>query len=310
MKIDRLVSLIFLLLDKKRIGAQELADTFEVSRRTIYRDIDAINMAGIPVYSTTGAGGGFEIMPNYKIDKNVFTTADLTAILTGLYSLTDTVRGDELINVLAKVKSFIPAERAKDVELKASQVHIDLTPWTGNRNTERYLNVIKTALEENRLVSFEYADRHGIKTARLAEPYQLILKSNHWYFQGYCRMRSDFRLFRLCRISNLIMTKDPFTPRDYPKPQLDFNDIFAAMETKIKLRVHQSVMDRVLDFCAYEDVKKDGDEYYTVLFPFIENEYYYDILLSFGNKCECLEPLHIRKELKRRITDILTLYEN
>lgn len=310
MKIDRLVSIIMVLLDKKRIGAQELADMFEVSPRTIYRDIDTINMSGIPISSTAGVGGGFEILPNYKIDKNVFTTTDLSAILMGLYNLTDMVRGDELINALAKVKSFIPADRAKDIELKASQIYIDLSPWMGNKNTELYLTIIKTALQENRLLSFEYADRHGNRTVRIAEPYQLILKSNHWYFQGYCHIRNDFRLFRLCRMSNLLIKKETFTPRDYQKPQLYFDDILATMQTKIKIRVHQSIMDRVLDFCTYDDIIPDGDENYIVQFPFIENEYYYDILLSFGDKCECLEPLHIRDELKRRIQDILTLYEN
>lgn len=87
MEIDRLIGIIMIMPDKKRIGAQELADKFEVSTRTIYRDMDAINMAGIPVCSTSGVGGGFEIMQNYKIEKNVFTDADLSAILTGLYGL-------------------------------------------------------------------------------------------------------------------------------------------------------------------------------------------------------------------------------
>ena len=100
MKVDRLVSIIMILLDKKRIGAQELADMFEVSPRTIYRDIDAINMAGIPVRSTSGVGGGFEIMPEYKIDKNVFSNSDLTAILMGLSSLSNMIRGNELVNAL------------------------------------------------------------------------------------------------------------------------------------------------------------------------------------------------------------------
>ncbi len=113
MKVDRLVSIITILLDKERIGAQELADMFEISPRTIYRDIDTINMAGIPVRSTSGVGGGFEIMQKYKIDRKVFSTADLSAILMGLYSLSNMVRGNELVNALAKVKSFIPAEHSK-----------------------------------------------------------------------------------------------------------------------------------------------------------------------------------------------------
>ena len=283
---------------------------FEVSPRTIYRDIDTINMAGIPVHSTSGVGGGFEIMPEYKIDRKVFSTADLSAILMGLSSLSNMIRGNELVNALAKVKSFIPADRAKEIELKANQIFIDLSPWMGNRNIQPYLEIIRTALQESKLLSFEYTDRYGNKTARTAEPYQLVLKSSHWYWQGYCYKRNDFRLFKLSRTSNLQVLEKKFTLRAYQKPQLDFPDTLATLQTKIKIRIHRSVMDRVLDYCTYEHFSPDGDEHYIVNFPFIENEYYFNILLSFGDKCECLEPLHIRTEIKRRIHDIATLYEN
>ena len=310
MKVDRLVSMIMILLEKERIGAQELANRFEVSPRTIYRDIDAINMAGIPVRSISGVGGGFEIMQNYKMDKKVFSAADLSAILMGLSSLSNMIRGDELVNALAKVKSFIPAGRAKDIALKANQIYIDLSPWIGNRNTQPYLEMIKTALQESKLLSFAYADGHGNETARTVEPYQLVLKSSHWYVQGYCHKRNDFRLFKLSRMSNLQIEEAFFAPREFPKPQLDFADILAAMQTEIKIRIHQSIMDRVLDYCPYEHFSKEGDEHYIVRFPFIENDYFYNILFSFGNQCECLEPLHIRAEMKRRIHDIAALYES
>ena len=309
MKVDRLVSIIMILLDKKRIGAQELADRFEVSPRTIYRDIDTINLAGIPIRSTSGVGGGFEIMQAYKIDRKVFSTTDLSAILIGLSSLSGMMRGDELANALAKVKSFIPTDRAKDIELRANQIQIDLSPWIGNRNIQPYLERIQTALQESKLLSFEYLDRHGNKTVRTAEPYQLVLKSSHWYWQGYCHVRKDFRLFKLSRMSNLQIQKESFTPRDYQKPQLDFADILETMQTEIKIRIHKSVMDRVLDYCTNEHFSPDGDEHYIVRFPFIENEFYYNILFSFGDKCECLEPLHIRTEMKRRIHDIAAIYE-
>jgi len=307
MKVDRLVSIIMILLEKERIGAQELADMFEVSPRTIYRDIDAINMAGIPVRGAAGVGGGFEIMQKYKLDKNVFSTADLSAILMGLSSLSNMIRGNELVNALAKVKSFIPADRAKDIEVKANQICIDLSPWMGNRNLQPYLEIIKTALQKSRLLTFEYIAHHGNKTARTAEPYQLVLKSNHWYLQGYCYKRNAFRLFKLSRMSNLQIQEEVFAPRDYEKPQLEFDGILKTMQTKIKIRVHKSIMDRVLDYCAYEDFSPDGEEHFIVDFPFIENEYCYDILLSFGDQCECLEP-HIRKEMKRKARDIAALY--
>lgn len=308
MKVDRLISMIMILLDKKRVSAQALADMFEVSPRTIYRDIDAINMAGIPVRSTSGVGGGFEIMEEYKLEKNVFTTDDLSAILMGLANLSGVMRGDALVNALAKIKSFIPTDRVKDITLKANQIHIDLNPWMGNPDFQPYLEMVKTALQESRVLSFAYTDRYGNKTVRTAEPYQLVRKSNHWYLQGYCQKRNAFRLFKLSRMSNLQIEEEHFVPRDYEKPQLDFAEIVATMQTEIKIRIHKSIMDRVLDYCAYKQFSADGDAHYIVNFPFIESEYYYDVLLSFGNQCECLEPPHIRAEMKRKVQDIAALY--
>ena len=303
MKVERLLSMIMTLLAKERVGAQELAEQFEVSPR-----IDAINMAGIPVRSTSGVGGGFEIMPSYKLDKKVFSTAELSTLLMGLSGLSGMMRGEELVNTLAKVKSFIPADRAKDIELKANQVCIDLSPWMDTQNIQPYLEIMKTALQESRLLTFAYADQHGNKTVRTVEPYQLVLKSSHWYLQGYCHIRNDYRLFKLSRISGLQMQGETFTPRNYQKPILDFEDVLETMQTRIKIRIHQSVMDRVLDFCPYEDFSTDGDEYYIVSFPFIENDYYYGILLGLGDRCECLEPTHVRAEMKHRIRNSAALY--
>ena len=292
----------------KCIGAQELADMFEVSPRTIYRDIDTINMAGIPVDSISGVGGGFEIMQNYKVDRKVFSTADLSALIMGLSSLSSMIRGDELVHALAKVKSFIPADKARDIELKASQICIDMCPWMGNIDIQTYLEIVKTALQESKLLTFEYADRHGNKTVRTAEPYQLVLKNNQWYWQGFCHKRADYRLFKLSRISSLQMQQETFIPRNYQKPLLDFADMLESMQIKIKIRIHKTVMERVREFCDYENFSPDGDEHYIVQFPFIENDFYYNILFSFGDKCECLEPPHIRAEMKRRIHDIAALY--
>ena len=310
MKIDRLVSIILLLLEKERIGAQELADMFEVSPRTIYRDIDSINMAGIPVSATSGVGGGFEIMEQYKLDKKVFSTADLSVILMGLSSLSNMMRGEELVSALAKVKSFIPAERAKEIELLTGQITIDLSPWMGNRNVQPYLERIKQALQEHRLLSFDYLDRAGNRIPRVAEPYQLVLKGNHWYWQGFCRTRNDFRLFKLSRTFNLMMLDETFVTRDHPKPELDASEILEAKQIRIKLRIHKSILERVLDYCNDEDISLDGEEHYIVNYPFIENDYYYDLLLGLGYKCECLEPPRVRAEMRRRIGEMAVLYEN
>ena len=308
MKIDRLVSIILILLDKKRIGARELADLFEVSPRTIYRDMDAINMAGIPVRSTSGVGGGFEIMPEYKMDKKFFSADDLSALLMGLSGLSGMVQGDEVVHALAKVKSFIPAERAKEIEDKANQIRFDPGQWTENRNIQPYLELIRSALQENRLLLFEYVAHHGNKTVRTAEPYQLVLKGSHWYLQGYCHLRKDFRLFRISRMSGLKILDETFTPRNCPEPMSDFTETLENIQIKIKLRIHKSILDRVLDYCSFEDFLPDDDSHYIVDFPFIENDYHYDILLGFGDQCECLAPPHIRENMMRKIYDIAAIY--
>lgn len=309
MKVERLVSIIMLLLEKERIGARELADMFEVSPRTIYRDVDAISLAGIPVLSTSGVGGGFEIMENYKVDKKVFSSSDLSAIVMGLSNLSGMIRGEEVVNALAKVKSFIPPDSAKDIEVRANQILIDLSPWMGNRNIQPYLEIIKTAMLERRLLSFEYADRRGSATTRTVEPYRLVLKGGHWYWQGYCRKRKDFRLFKVSRMSRLRMQDESFTPREIPKLKLDITEMLDAMQTTITLRIHKSVMDRVLDLCGYDRFTPAGDEHYLVAFPFIENDFNYDILLGFGAKCECVGPPQVREELSRRVRAIAKIYE-
>lgn len=309
MKIDRLVSIILVLLEKKRIGARELASMYEVSLRTIYRDIDAINLAGVPIRSIPGVGGGFEIMPQFKIGSTVFSTADLSVILMGLSSLSSVLRGNELVNAFSKVKSFIPAEKARDIEVGASQILIDLSPWSGNKHIHSHLELIKTALRESRLLSFEYTDRYGIKSERIAEPYQLVLKNGQWYWQGFCRTRGDFRLFKVNRITGLAILEEGFSPRAFQKPRLDIPDELLARHKTIVLRVHNSLRDRVLDYCADGDLTPDGDDHWIVRFPFVENDYYFDILLGFGKKCECVEPLRIRKELKRRIDDLAEFYK-
>lgn len=309
MKVDRLVSIIMILLDKERVSAQKLANMFEVSLRTIYRDIDSIDMAGIPIRSISGVGGGFEIMPKYKVDKNVFSVKDLSSMLIALTNFSNIISENDLINAIAKVKSLIPTEKSKDIEVRTNQIHVDLSSWLYNENVQPYLEMIKKALENRKLLSFDYIDRYGNKTKRLAEPYQLVLKSSHWYWQGYCLKRSDFRLFRLSRMTNLKIDDKTFEMRDFPNPNLDFEDILATMQSKIQIRIHNSILDRVLEHCSSDHIRMYGSEYHIVDFPFIENDYYYDILLGFGNKCECIEPSHIRAEMKRKINDIAKIYE-
>jgi predicted DNA-binding transcriptional regulator YafY len=257
----------------------------------------------------SGTGGGFEIMPQYKLDKNVFTSDELTAIFTGLTGVSSLMNSSETTNALVKIKSLFPPEQASEIELKANQISIDVTPWISADSSVPIIETIKTALTESKLISFDYVGRFGKKTARTVESYQLVFKSNRWYLYGYCLLRNDFRLFSLSRILNLNLENETFTVRNFPKPQLQFDDIFKDRQINIKLRIHSSLMDRILDFYAFESFIPDGEEHFIAAFPFIENDYYYGFFLSFGNKCECLEPEFVRSELAKRANEIYMIYE-
>lgn len=141
---------------------------------------------------------------------------------------------------------------------------MDSSPWIGNRNIQPYFERIKTALQEHKLLCFAYTAHHGKRTVRTVEPYQLVWKGGHWYFQGYCLIRNDYRLFRLSRMTELQMKQEMFIPRNYQKPVLDVEERAETMRTEIKIRIHKAVLDRVLEYCSYDHVVPDGGEYYMM----------------------------------------------
>ena len=307
MKIDRLVSIIMILLDHKRVSAQELADRFEVSLRTIYRDLDAISLAGIPIAASPGVNGGYDIMPQYKADKKTFSADELSALVMGLSSLSGLMRKENLIHALTKVNSFIPPEHAEMIREKTEQFCFDWSPWSGSSHIQPIFEIIRNAMDAKMLLSFDYISTKSKASSRIAEPYQLVLKGNHWYLYAYCRERQDYRLFRLARMRNLTALQESDILRDFPKPQLEFKEILSSIQTDIQLRIHPSILDRILDYCSFDRISPEGDGY-LVRFPFVENDYYYDMLLGFGTKCECLGPEKVRNEVKSRIKRLADIY--
>jgi predicted DNA-binding transcriptional regulator YafY len=309
MKIDRLISIIMILLERKKISATKLAEMFEVTPRTIYRDIETINSAGIPIVTYPGVNGGIGIMEEYKINKKLFTTTDMATLLMGLGSISGAMTNEEIINTIAKIKGLIPEEQIRDIELKANQITIDLAPWIGNKDLQPNLKKIKIALNEKRLLTFAYYNGEGKKSNRKIEPYRLVLKESNWYLQGYCLSKQDYRVFKLSRISNLEILDDTFVPREFYAKSLGAWDYIERKMIKIKLLVHESLRDRMIDHCGVENIETSEDNKLIVNFPFVEDEFGYNLLLSFGDKCECLEPTNVRVELIRRIKNMLSNYD-
>ena len=307
MKIDRLLSIIMVLIEQNKISASKLAEMFEVTPRTIYRDIETIQAAGVPIVTYTGTNGGIGILENYKIDKKFFTKEDMITIMTGLGSISSSVTNNGLNKVLTKLQSLIPEDHTQEIKLKSGQVVIDLTTWSGNKKLQANLIKIKEALNQRRYLIFKYLDGNGKSTERKVEPYQLLWKEEKWYINSYCTMRNDFRLFKLSRISYLKVLDETFSLREFDMEELRMNWSEKRI-LNIKLLADVSLKEKILERCEEENITYRGKNKMIVEFPFVDDDFGYELLLSFGNKCECLEPVEIREKLIEKIRNMLHIY--
>jgi len=309
MKIDRIISIIMLLLEREKISATKLAEMFEVTPRTIYRDVETINLAGIPIVAYPGVNGGIGIMEEYKIEKKLFTISDVTSLLMGLGSLHSTMTSEGILNTTAKIKGLIPQDQIINIELKSNQIVIDHTPWIGNRKLNVNLDEIRTALYENRLISFKYSAQNGKKSERKVEPYRLVLKDSSWYLQCYCITRKDFRTFKVSRIASLEILEDTFVTRNFDYKALEIPPDIKKKKVLVKLLIDESIKDMMTEFCREENITHSVNGKFIASFPFMEDDYSYGMILRLGDKCEFLEPENIRLELIKRIENLLNIYK-
>ncbi|CAN7719459.1 HTH domain-containing protein [Paenibacillus sp. LjRoot153] len=167
MKLDRLLSIIILLLNRRRMQAKELAERFEVSLRTIYRDIEAINGAGIPIVTYQGTNGGIGVAEGYRLDRNVMTNDELAAIVTALRSTSTSYGNEQHLQLMEKINSVIPPAFSEEFRHMASRVMIDYSPWDGNERLRPKLQLLKEAIDNCRIVGFIYSNAEGMVSHRL-----------------------------------------------------------------------------------------------------------------------------------------------
>ncbi|WP_310831299.1 helix-turn-helix transcriptional regulator [Paenibacillus pedocola] len=310
MKIDRLLSIVILLMNRPLIQAKELADMFEVSVRTIYRDIDSINGAGIPVVTYQGAGGGIGLMEGYRLDRNVLTEHELADIFTALQSVS-TYGGGEHNLLMEKISSVIPPSQTAAFRSKTTQLIVDFSPWGLQKPLEERLALLKEALEEAAAVSFEYVTADGKISRRSVEPYTLVLKGRAWYLYGFCAEREDFRLFKLLRMKSLIKEKRSYVRQELPLKELPWSSGWSTPSDTTPVVLHFSAEGRHLaeDYFDYSELQPDGNGGYTVTVCYPEDNWLYGFLLGFGTAAEVLEPEHIRLKLGEIAAGVAAKYQ-
>lgn len=310
MKINRIITIIMVLLQREKISGKELAEKLNVSLRTIYRDIQVIEGAGIPIITYQGSAGGISILKNYKISKGLFTKEDVIVLLKGLNLLSSPVlKESENLRTLEKIKSFLSEQELDEVANNLNQLIIDLSPWFSKQNIDNKISIIRLALKEQLLLSFDYLSIRNKQATRLIEPYKLIFKEKEWYLQAFCLAKNDFRVFKLSKMSNIRETNTKFIKQTTPEAFSLFQTEMKKKIFKIKLLIDESLLERILDFCDEKDIKKLNGQQYLVDFNFIDDDYSYGILLSLGHKCICLEPEHIRQKLVERAEKLVKSYK-
>lgn len=311
MKIDRLLSIVILLINRPLIQAKELADMFEVSVRTIYRDIESINRAGIPVVTYQGAGGGIGLMEGYRLDRNLLTEHELADIFTALQSVSSYGGGEHSL-LMEKISSVIPPSQSAAFRSKTAQLVVDFSPWGMQGPLEERLALLKEALEESAAVTFEYVAASGAVSRRSVEPYTLVLKGQSWYLYGFCTERGDFRLFKLLRMKSLVKEERRYVRQDIPVKELPWSSGWADPSGTTPVVLHFTAAGRHLaeDYFDCSELHPDGDGGYTVTVYYPEDNWLYGFLLGFGPLAEVLEPEHIRRRLGEIAAGIAAVYNS
>ena len=300
MKIDRLIGILSVLLQEEKVTAPELAKKFEVSRRTINRDIEELCKAGIPICTSQGIGGGISIMEGYRMDRTLLTNKDMQMILAGLRSL-DSVSGSRYYGqLMEKIKSG-----SSEYVSGSESILIDLSSWYKESLSPK-IEVIQNAIEERKVIRFQYYAPSGDSTREI-EPYFLIFKWSNWYVWGWCRLRKDFRMFKLNRMDKLMQTQVDAEKREVPMPDLSTEKMFSG-SINVKAVFDASMKWHLIEEFGPESFRVQDDG--TLLFEheYTDREGLIAWMLSCRDKVTILEPESVREELLHITSKIAKKY--
>ncbi|MDE6064130.1 MAG: YafY family transcriptional regulator, partial [Lachnospiraceae bacterium] len=281
MKIDRLIGILSVLLQKDVVTAPYLAEQFEVSRRTINRDIEDLCKAGIPIVTKQGTNGGISIMENYKIERALLTNTEMLDILAGLRGL-DSINGTNRYGQLMEKLSV----GSSDFMSGSQSVLIDLSSWYKDSLAPK-IELIRNAIDNGRELSFFYYSPTG-ESERIIEPYYLIFRWSSWYVWGWCTERKDFRMFKLNRMDALVKRETEFLPREVSVPDLSNQKIFPG-EIKVKALFSNDSKWRLIQEFGVHCFTEEEDGSLLFKADYTDKEYLLSWLLSFGAKVKVLE---------------------
>lgn len=300
MQINRLFEIIYILLDKKSVTANELAEHFEVSKRTILRDIETLSIAGIPIYTSKGKGGGISILDNFVLNKTTISDDEQNQILIALQSLASTQHIDT-DSILSKLSSLFQ-------KTETSWIEVDFSRWGNTSQDSKKFDLLKNAIIKKLPVSFFYPSSYGETTSRTVYPLKLVFKSKAWYIQAYCLSKKDYRTFKVNRILQAEILPESFAGRDYTPPPIDTDQYQSPSLVSLNLLFSSEAAYRVYDEFDTCNVHKNNDGTFTVTIDMPNDYWLYGFLLSFGTAVRVIEPQSVKEILLSQIYALEKFY--
>ncbi|WP_342554116.1 YafY family protein [Paenibacillus sp. FSL R7-0652] len=311
MKLERLLAIVVLLINRRRLQAKDLADMFEVSIRTIYRDIDTLGQAGIPVVTYQGASGGIGLAEGYRLDRNLLTDKDLASIVTALRSISTSHDNTARDLLVEKLSSIVPEARNEDFQASTHRFIVDYSTWTHPEALQNKLKVIDQGIDELQSICFVYCSAEGTQTCRTVDPHTLVLKRHAWYLYAFCHERKEFRMFKLVRMKEVALAAQNFERKSINLRERPWQQEWSrpVNQIGITLKFHERARHLAEEWFGIENVLPDGNGYYVSQIAFPEDNWLYGFILGFGADVEVLEPLHIRDKVCQIAEQIIQNYK-
>lgn len=286
MQINRLFGIIYYLLEKKESTGKELAGRFEVSVRTIYRDIETLSSAGIPIYTNQGKGGGIVILDNFVLNKSVLSEKEQNEILLALQNLS-AARYPDISSILSRLSSLF---KKSDV----NWIEVDFSPWGSDERKKQNFNALKIAIIRKQIITFEYFNTSGVKSVRRVEPIKMIFKDKAWYLKAYCYDKKAYRTFKISRMANIGITEDVFGQRTQVESTAELTDNQIQQFIDVRLKISPAGAYRIYDDFSEEEIIKHEDGSFTVITSMPEGDGLSNYILSYGSVIEAIEPQSLR----------------
>lgn len=305
MKFEIMIGILLELLSKKFVKASYLADKYEVSIRSIYRYINALDYAGIPLYSIRGNNGGFAIVDTYKIPSTFMTEKEFEKTISALTAITESVPDKVLTSAITKLKAVIKNEKS-GLDLKSGNLIIDASPWGDTVGYKSKLIILQQSIDQNKKLFIRYHDRNGEITERTIHPHFIVFKQGLWYVYAYCELRKEFRFFKTGRIEYANVTNSDFIRQVPDQVPLNFWDNLQET-TDVSLEINKSHLSDVEEWLGIENVKQIKDKYIANVKLPIDNGLV-SKLMSYGDGVKVLEPEQLKNQIKLTAQSILKNY--